>query len=231
MDYNTMKYFLNLTKGKILELDLTGTGVSYEALRDIEPLLLRCENLWLGENNLNMEAVQVIADVLQGSESLTCLGLGWSNIGDEELLTLSSAIRIKRKLQELWMEGNRVSDTGLLSLSDLTPNPLKKVVAIWNDQTDSETFYNDDSITVNFTDDETWESWGEWVIKRCEVSSNEKLVMVLHKVCNVPVHCLEAQWAKAFYKELSNLIERRIECCTEDDMCKKLKKFEGILKL
>lgn len=46
MDYNTIKYFLNLTKGKILELDLTGTGVSYEALRDIEPLLLRCENLW-----------------------------------------------------------------------------------------------------------------------------------------------------------------------------------------
>lgn len=46
MDYNTIKYFLNLTKGKISELDLTGTGVSCEALRDIQPLLLRCENLW-----------------------------------------------------------------------------------------------------------------------------------------------------------------------------------------
>uniref|UniRef100_A0A3B4WQ54 NACHT domain-containing protein n=1 Tax=Seriola lalandi dorsalis TaxID=1841481 RepID=A0A3B4WQ54_SERLL len=28
MDYNAIKYFLNLTKGKIYELDLTGTGVS-----------------------------------------------------------------------------------------------------------------------------------------------------------------------------------------------------------
>lgn len=46
MDYNTIKYFLNLTKGKISELDLTATGVSCEALREIQPLLLRCESLW-----------------------------------------------------------------------------------------------------------------------------------------------------------------------------------------
>lgn len=46
MDYNAIKYFLNLTKGKISELDLTGTGLSPEALRDIQPLLLRCECLW-----------------------------------------------------------------------------------------------------------------------------------------------------------------------------------------
>ncbi len=46
MDYNTIKYFLNLTKGKISELDLTGTEVTYEALRDVKQLLLRCESLW-----------------------------------------------------------------------------------------------------------------------------------------------------------------------------------------
>lgn len=46
MDYNAIKYFLNLTKGKISELDLTGTGVSCEALRDLQPLLIRCERLW-----------------------------------------------------------------------------------------------------------------------------------------------------------------------------------------
>ncbi|XP_035531628.1 NACHT, LRR and PYD domains-containing protein 3-like [Morone saxatilis] len=101
MDYNTINYFLNLTKGEISELDLTGTGVSFHALRDIQPQLLRCKSLWLGENHLDMDTVQVIADVLQESESITHLGLGWSNIGDDELLTLSSAIRVKRKLQEL----------------------------------------------------------------------------------------------------------------------------------
>ncbi|XP_044040627.1 NLR family CARD domain-containing protein 3-like [Siniperca chuatsi] len=232
-DYNAITYFLNLTKGKISELDLTGTGVSCKALRDIQPLLLRCEKLWLGENNLDMDTFQVIADVLQASENITQLGLGWSNIGDDELLTLSAATRVKRKLEELWMEGNQVSYRGLLSLSDLTPYPLKKVVAIWNDLTDTdpESMCTRESVTVNFTDDDMWEGWGEWVFKRCEVSSNEKLLMVLHKVCNISVHCLEAQWAKTFYKQLSQLVKRRIECCIEDDMCKKLKKFESILNL
>ncbi|XP_036968485.1 protein NLRC3-like [Acanthopagrus latus] len=231
MDYNTIKYFLNLTRGKISELDLTGTGVSYEALRDMQPLLLRCESLWLGENNLSMDAVQVIADVLQESESITYLGLGWTDIGDNELLALANAIRMKPKLQQLWMEGNRVTQRGLLSLMDLTPDPLNKVVAIWNDLTDTESQCTKESITVNFTDDNTWEGWGAWVFRRCEVSSNEKLVMVLHKVCNISVHCLEAQWAKTFYRKLAQLITSRIECCTEDDMRKKLKRFESVLNL
>uniref|UniRef100_UPI0037E8A74F NLR family CARD domain-containing protein 3-like n=1 Tax=Semicossyphus pulcher TaxID=241346 RepID=UPI0037E8A74F len=233
MDYNAIKYFLNFTKSTISELDLTGTGVSSEALRDIQPLLQRCQSLWLGENNLDMDAAMVIADVLRVSGSITHLGLGWSNIGDDEIQALSCAIRVNKKLEELWMEGNRLSDRGLLSLSDLTPNPLKKVVAIWNNLTDAypESLGNQESITVDFSDDDMWEAWGEWVFKRCEVSSNEKLIMVLHKVCNISVHCLETRWAKTFYQQLSQLIKSRIECCTEDDMCKKLKKFEHILNL
>ncbi|KAM8897845.1 NACHT, LRR and PYD domains-containing protein 3-like isoform 3-T3 [Spinachia spinachia] len=101
MDFNAIKYFLNLTKGEISELDLTGTGVSCEALRDIQPLLLRCNRLWLGENNVDMNTAHVIADVLQVSESITHLGLGWSDVGDDELLALSTAIGVKRNLQEL----------------------------------------------------------------------------------------------------------------------------------
>ncbi|XP_026188678.1 NACHT, LRR and PYD domains-containing protein 3-like isoform X2 [Mastacembelus armatus] len=232
MDYNVIKYFLNLTEGKLSELDLTGTGVSCEVLRDIQPLLLGCESLWLGENNLDMDTVQVIAAVLQESDNIIHLGVGWSNIGDEELLALCSAIRIKKKLQELWMEGNQVSYRGLLSLTDLTPVPLKRVVAIWNDLTDRdpELLSTQQSITVNFTDDEMWEAWGNWVLKRCEVSSNEKLVMVLHKVCNISVGCLEVRWVKTFYEKLSQFIKHRIELCTEDDdVCKKLKMYESIL--
>ncbi|RVE60616.1 hypothetical protein OJAV_G00182810 [Oryzias javanicus] len=228
MDYNALKYFLNLTKGQISELDLTGTGVSCEALRDIQPLLVRCKSLWLGENNLNMGAVQVIADVLRVSDTITYLGLGWSNIGDEELQELCSAIQVKKTLKELWIEGNRVTHKGLLSLKNVTPEPLKIVVAIWNDlyDTNPESVHTQESIKVNFTDDDMWDSWGEWVFRRCEVSSNEKLVTVLHKVCKISAQCLEAQWAKTFYRKLSELIKSRIECCVEDDMCKKLKTFD-----
>lgn len=46
MDYNAIKYFLNLTNGTISELDLTGTGVTSEGLRSIYPLLIRCQSLW-----------------------------------------------------------------------------------------------------------------------------------------------------------------------------------------
>uniref|UniRef100_A0A087X372 NACHT domain-containing protein n=1 Tax=Poecilia formosa TaxID=48698 RepID=A0A087X372_POEFO len=63
MDHNAIKYFLALTEGKILsELDLTGTGVNRDSLSDIQPFLHRCQRLWLGENNLDMDAVQVVAD-------------------------------------------------------------------------------------------------------------------------------------------------------------------------
>ncbi|XP_075999960.1 NLR family CARD domain-containing protein 3-like [Genypterus blacodes] len=234
MDYNAIKYFLNLTEGNIFELDLTKTDVSFEALKDIQPHLIRCERIWLGENHFDMDTVNVISDVLHVSERLAYLGIGWSDIGDDELLTLSNAIRVKGKLEELWMEGNRISSRGLLSLSDLTPNPLKRIVAIWNDLTDAEAEFvsaasTEKSITVNFTEDIMWEKWGEWVFNRCEVSSNEKLLMVLHKVCNRPVHLLENQWATIFYKRLSQLIKSRIENCTEEDICKKLRRFQGIL--
>ncbi|XP_068164102.1 protein NLRC3-like [Antennarius striatus] len=231
MDLNVIKYFLNLTKGNISELDLTGTGLTHKGLRDIQPLLVRCGHLWLGENNLNMDAVQVIVDVLKESDSIINLGIGWSNIGDDELLAISSAIRLKGTLKELWMEGNHVSSSGLLSLCDLTPNPLRKVVAIWNDLKDTEALCNRESIIVNFTDDSAWTLWGEWVFKRCQVSSNEKLVTVLRKVCNISVHCLEVQWAKSLYRKLSQLVKHRIESCTEEDMSKKLKMFEGTLNL
>lgn len=101
--------------------------------------------------------------------------------------------------------------------------------AIWNDLKDTETSSSEESIIVTFTDDKAWEEWGVWVFKRCEVSSNEKLVKVLHKVCNISVPGLEAKWAKTFYKKLQQLIKHRIACCTEDDMQKKLKRFESIL--
>lgn len=157
------------------------------------------------------------------------------------------------------MEGNRVSYEGLMLLSDLTPSPLTKVVwvnihnvdvsiriifskvsvysisnrAIWNNLSntvpESATISTQKTITVDFSDDDMWDGWGEWVLRRCEVSSNEKLLRVLHKVCNVSFPCSETRWAKFFYRNLLVLVKNRIELCTEDDICKKLKKFQNML--
>lgn len=46
MDYHAIKHFLNFTESHISELDLTGTNISSEALRELQPHLLRCEKLW-----------------------------------------------------------------------------------------------------------------------------------------------------------------------------------------
>lgn len=45
-DYNAVKHFLNETHLTISEVDLTGTNISAESLRDLQPYLLRCEKLW-----------------------------------------------------------------------------------------------------------------------------------------------------------------------------------------
>ncbi|KAI4905041.1 hypothetical protein NFI96_016018 [Prochilodus magdalenae] len=236
MDYNAVKHFLNEIQLTISELDLTGTNVTAEALRELKPYLLRCEKLWLGENTLDMEAIKVVAEVVQASDTLTELGLGWTDIGDEELFLLTEAIKVKNILRELWMEGNRVSFAGLSSLSALTPSPLKRVVAIWNNINDDEgvqlnNLCSGQCFSVSFTDDSMWEEWAKWVLQRCEVSSSEKLVTFLHKVCDISICSLKCSWAKTFYLSLTHLIRTRIEQCLEEDVQRKLQKFEDILTL
>uniref|UniRef100_A0AAV2KKK4 Uncharacterized protein n=1 Tax=Knipowitschia caucasica TaxID=637954 RepID=A0AAV2KKK4_KNICA len=187
--------------------------------------------LRLGDNALDMDTVWIIADVLRKSDIIEDLGIGWTNIGDEELVILSDAIHENPQLKELWMEGNRVSQKGLQLLTDLTPNPLRRIVALWNDLDERDpdsAFSVQESIATSFTDDDMWDGWGEWVLKRCEVSSNDKLLTVLSKVCNISAHRREGQWAKTFNENLNKLIQSRIESCTEEDTCNKLKRFQSV---
>ncbi|XP_076828016.1 NACHT, LRR and PYD domains-containing protein 3-like [Brachyhypopomus gauderio] len=234
MDHNAVKYFLSGIQMTILELDLTGTNTCAKALKELQPYLLRCEKLWLGENSLDMEAVNVVANVLEVSDTLKQIGLGWTDIGDEELFILTNAIKVKQILSEMWMEGNRISFAGLSILSDLTPCPLSRVVAIWNNVRDDEaerlnSAHRGQTFIVSFTDDSMWEGWTQWVLQRCEVSSSEKLVTFLQKVCDVSLCGLESAWARTFYVSLSQLIRTRIEWCSEEDVQRKLEKFEAIL--
>ncbi|XP_030635060.1 protein NLRC3-like [Chanos chanos] len=235
MDYTAIKYFLNEIQGTILELDLTGSNINAESLRDLQPYLCRCEKLWLGENKLDMKAVEVIADVLRSSDTIVYLGLGWTNIGDEEIFVLINAIKTRQTLSELWMEGNKVSYKGLSALQELTPFPLRTVAAIWNDVTDEEaeelnSISSEQCFTVSFTDDNRmWEVWAAWVYQRCEVSGSEKLVTFLQKVCNISKRILEIPWAETFYQKLVKLIKIRTDQCNEDDIRRKLEKFQALL--
>ncbi|XP_060730358.1 NACHT, LRR and PYD domains-containing protein 1 homolog [Tachysurus vachellii] len=234
MDYNAVKHFLNEIHLPILEVDLTGTSISAESLRDLQPYLLRCEKIWLGENKLDLEAIKEVAEILHASDNLKELGLGWTDIGDEHLFVLTNAIKTKQTLTELWMEGNRITFEGLSPLSVFTPSPLEKVVAIWNNVTDAEEEHLNSlcptpCFIVSFTENSIWQDWAQWVLQRCEVSSSEKLVTILYKVSDISVRSLESQWAKTFCRSLTQLIRTRIDQCLEEDVRRKLEKFETIL--
>ncbi|XP_061108128.1 NACHT, LRR and PYD domains-containing protein 3-like [Conger conger] len=231
MDYGVIKYFLNLKCGDIHELDLTGTNVSTKSLMDLKPYLFRCQKLWLGENNLDTEAMQILAEVLQSTRNMVQLGLGWTNIGDEEFLVLAEGLRTNEVLQGLWLEGNNITFRGLSAVADFIPFSVRKIIVIWNNvsEEEAEKLNNRECVIADFSNDDTWIGWGDWVLQRCEVSNNEKLVTFLNKVCNISIYCMEIGWVETFYSKLTEMIRTRIDVCSEDDIRRKLVKFLDIL--
>ncbi|XP_033891289.3 NACHT, LRR and PYD domains-containing protein 3-like isoform X1 [Acipenser ruthenus] len=236
MDLSVVKYFLNLVSGTIYELDLTATNISTEALRDLQPYLHRCVKLWLGENDLDVEAMQVLGEVLQSTDSkMQYLGLGWTNIGDEELTELLEPLRKNRTLKQIWIEGNSVGYKGLSKFVELySKNTSLKVIAIWNNvnEEEAEKLKREspvDFFTISFNDDSMWQGWGEWILQRCEVSNDEKLVSVIAKLCNPSGYNLSIGWVQQWYTTLGQLIRTRREHCHAEDIKRKLEKLEKTL--
>uniref|UniRef100_A0AAY3ZWI9 NACHT domain-containing protein n=1 Tax=Denticeps clupeoides TaxID=299321 RepID=A0AAY3ZWI9_9TELE len=150
VDHLVVRNFLQGMQRTIKELDLTGTGVSSEELKNLQPCLSRCESaIW---NDVSKEE----------AEPLNCVSAG-------------------------------------------------------------------QCFTVSFTDDLMWEQWVQWVLQRCNVSNTDKLVTVLYKICKVSVCDLEIPWARGFYTRLLKLIRERKDKCDEDDLRRKLEKFESIV--
>ncbi|XP_076144666.1 NACHT, LRR and PYD domains-containing protein 3-like isoform X2 [Alosa pseudoharengus] len=211
MDYAVVKHFLRQTAGTISELDLTGSSITAAGLTVLQPHLNRCRSLWLGENTLDMEVIHVIAQVLQSSDTLTYLGLGWSDIGDEEVLVLADAIKCRQSLREICAIWNEVSEEeeSLLNGASL----------------DSQ------CVTVSFTDDLIWKAWCQWVLKRCQGNSTKKLMGILHKVCRSSERRQDVPWTRSFYGELLELIRSRIAECDEEDedVRMRLEKFASIV--
>ncbi|KAG5845634.1 hypothetical protein ANANG_G00141370 [Anguilla anguilla] len=180
--------------------------------------------------------MQILAEVLQSTNNMMHLGLGWTNIGDEELLVLADALKTNQALQGLWLEGNNITFRGLSALTDFPQFSLHKVIVIWNNLSEEEaeklnSICHRECFIAGFTKDNTWEGWGDWVLQRCQVSNNEKLVTFLNKVCNIPIYCMEIGWVERFYRKLTEMIRARIDLCSEEDVRRKLVKFLDILDL
>ncbi|XP_072261741.1 NACHT, LRR and PYD domains-containing protein 3-like isoform X2 [Pyxicephalus adspersus] len=121
IDYDVLAYFLDLVHMEIAELDLTATHVTAHYLEKLQPYLYRCKNLWLGENNLDLKAMKIICDVLMSPDcKMTLLGLGWTQIEDEEFLELYKCLPHNHSLTGLWLEGNNISMKAIEQFSDIS---------------------------------------------------------------------------------------------------------------
>ncbi|KAM4706638.1 NACHT, LRR and PYD domains-containing protein 3-like [Discoglossus pictus] len=226
IDCDVLIYFLSLVDMEIEELDLTATHINAEYLKQLEPFLPRCKQLWLGENNLDIEAIKVIANLLTSPDiRMEQIGLGWTQIADEEFLELYKSLRSNHTLRGLWVEGNNISYNAVEQFSDLSSfnTTLQHAVLLGNNLQAADfplPKTKQRSLIVAHIDDDFgkdfWQGWWDWIFHRCKMCSDEKIVSFLTKVYRGLSLCQgkNVEWMCNWYVEVDNLLKERIKNCS-----------------
>ncbi|KAM9330492.1 NACHT, LRR and PYD domains-containing protein 3-like [Gastrophryne carolinensis] len=235
IDLDVLTYFLDLVDMEIDELDLTATHVNAHYLEKLQPYLSRCRRLWLGENNLDLKAVQVICNVLKSSDcQMELLGLGWTQLEDKEFLELYKCLPHNRSLTGLWLEGNNISYKAIEQCSDISSISPKidHVVLLGNNIQSSDIAAlkakSQKSIIVAHIDEnfgqEFWEGWWAWIFQRCKMCNDEKIVAFLTKVHHGLSLCIgkDTDWMRHWYTQVDTLLQQRIELCAIKAITKRM---------
>ncbi|XP_069805099.1 NACHT, LRR and PYD domains-containing protein 12-like isoform X2 [Dendropsophus ebraccatus] len=116
-DCATLSYILQHSTCTLKTLNLGYTNIGIQGLRTMKPLLYRCQTLYLRYNALGKEAATIEAEMLK---SPTCqvksLLMCGNNIGSEGIECLLEALRYNRTLEELYVDINEITDSGLDNL-------------------------------------------------------------------------------------------------------------------
>ncbi|XP_066465467.1 NLR family CARD domain-containing protein 3-like [Eleutherodactylus coqui] len=116
-DCATLSYILQHSTCRLKTLNLGYTNIGIKGLRQLQPLLHRCQTLYLRYNSLGKEAASIEADVLR---SPTCqvksLLMCGNSIGSEGIQCLWEALRYNKTLEELYVDINEITDNGLNNL-------------------------------------------------------------------------------------------------------------------
>ncbi|XP_056399874.1 protein NLRC3-like [Hyla sarda] len=116
-DCATLSYILQHSTCKLKTLNLGYTNISIQGLRQLQPLLYRCQTLYLRYNSLGKEAAAIEAEVLK---SPTCqvrsLLMCGNNIGPEGIQCLLEALHYNQTLEELYVDINEITDKDLDNL-------------------------------------------------------------------------------------------------------------------
>ncbi|XP_068126868.1 NACHT, LRR and PYD domains-containing protein 3-like [Hyperolius riggenbachi] len=235
IDSDALTYFLDLVHMDIEELDLTATHVNAHYLEKLQPYLYRCKNLWLGENYLDLNAVKIICNVLMSSEcKIKCLGLGWTQLEDEEFLELCKCLPYNRSLTGLWLEGNNITYKAIEQFYNTSSvnSDLEHIVLLGNNVQPAEIealrAISQKNIIVTCIDEnygrEFWEDWWDWIFQRCKMCNDEKIVTFLTKVhLGLDLCCGKGtEWMRHWYIQVDDLLLARIHHCTVKNISKRM---------
>ncbi|KAG9480305.1 hypothetical protein GDO78_012011 [Eleutherodactylus coqui] len=235
IDFDVLAYFLDLVPMEIDELDLTATHVDAGYLKKLQPYLHRCKRLWLGENNLDMEAITILSGILMSPDcQIELLGLGWTQLEDEEFLELCKSLPHNHSLTGLWLEGNNINYTAIEQLPDIASlnSPLLHMVLLGNnlhpENITALKAKSHKSIIVAHIDEhygkDFWEGWWDWIFQRCKVCNDEKIVSFLTKVYRGLGLCdgRDTEWMRNWYMQIDEFLQRRIQQCSIKNIAKKM---------
>ncbi|XP_077116191.1 NACHT, LRR and PYD domains-containing protein 12-like isoform X2 [Ranitomeya variabilis] len=116
-DCATLSYILQHSTCKLKTMNLGYTNIGIQGLRRLQPLLHRCQTLYLRYNSLDKEAAAIEADVLKSPmcqvKSLLMCG---NSIGSEGVQCLWEALSHNQTLEELYVDITGITDSGLDNL-------------------------------------------------------------------------------------------------------------------
>ncbi|CAN2388940.1 LRR and PYD domains-containing protein 3-like [Pristimantis euphronides] len=243
IDFDVLEYFLDLVPMEIDELDLTATHVDADYLKKLQPYLHRCKKLWLGENNLDIEAITILSSTLMSPDcKIELLGLGWTQLEDEEFLQLCKCLPHNRSLTGLWLEGNNINYSAIEQLSDIASfnSTLCHVVLLGNNlHRENITTLKAKShkniivahIDENFGQD-FWQGWWDWIFHRCKICNDEKIVSFLTKVYRGLGLCdgKDTEWMRGWYMQMNDFLQERIQQCSVKNIAKKMEELKQMFQ-
>ncbi|XP_072282038.1 NACHT, LRR and PYD domains-containing protein 6-like [Pyxicephalus adspersus] len=116
-DCATLCYVLQHSDNRLRTFNLGYTNIGIQGLKRLQPLLHRCQTLYLRYNSLDKEAAEIEADILKSpSCQIKSLLMCGNSIGSEGVQCLWEALKYNQTLEELYVDITGITDSGLDNL-------------------------------------------------------------------------------------------------------------------
>uniref|UniRef100_A0A803KB40 NACHT domain-containing protein n=2 Tax=Xenopus tropicalis TaxID=8364 RepID=A0A803KB40_XENTR len=112
-DCATLCYVLQHCTSSLKILNIGYANIGIQGLRILQPLLHRCQTLYLRYNSLTKEAAMIVSKVLKSDCEVKSLLMCGNSIGSEGVRYLWDALSSNETLEELYVDITGITDNGL----------------------------------------------------------------------------------------------------------------------